>query len=163
MNQSGHNAKYYGNQDKQMLYDGLQLVIEGLVFGYTGDCTPNRFIKAMEGICNYVGMNYKKDMTEFTATLEDLELNHPVEPTAPDPADHIALEHWKVQYQCHDEKIHDYANFRSGLYSLICSQCTQVMREHLKSHQQFQSVSQAGIGLLVMIKSIVHTLRNKGS
>ena len=133
-NQVGCNAKCYGNQDKQMLYDGPQPVIEGLVFDYTGECTPDHFIKAIEGIHNYVGTNYKKYMTESTTALEDLELNDPVEPTVHDPAEHIALEHWKVQYQCHDEKIQEYVNFRSGLYSLVYSQFTQVMRECRKSH-----------------------------
>ena len=61
-----------------------------------GEHTPDHFIKAMEGTHNYVGMNYKKYMREFTTALEDLDLNGPVEPTAPDHADHMALEHWKV-------------------------------------------------------------------
>ena len=59
-----------------------------------GEYTPDHFIKAMEGIHNYVGMNYKKYTTESTTALEGFELNNSVEPTAPDPA----LEHWKVQH-----------------------------------------------------------------
>ena len=54
VNQSGHSAKCNGSQDKQVLYDGPQPVIEGLIFNYMGECTPDHFIKAVEGIHNYV-------------------------------------------------------------------------------------------------------------
>ena len=30
-------------------------------------------------------------------TLEDLELTDPIEPVAPDPSDHVAFEHCKIQ------------------------------------------------------------------
>ena len=55
------------------------------MFDYTGECSPDQFIKAMEGIHSYY-------TTDFTNALDDLELMDPDEPTTPDPSDHIALE-----------------------------------------------------------------------
>ena len=47
------------------------------------------------------------------------------------------------------------------IISLVYLQCTQGMREHLKSHQNFQGVGQDGIGLLVIIRSIVLTFEEQ--
>ena len=89
-------------------------------------------------------------------SLEDLELNDPDEPTPPGPGNHIKLECWKVQYRQYDEKVQEYANCWLGLVILVYLQCTQAMREHLKSHQNFQVVGKDRIGLLVIIQSILH-------
>ena len=54
------------SRQTNVIYDGPQLVIEGFVFDYTGEyATPNQFIKAMEGIHNNDGTNYRKYMTDF--------------------------------------------------------------------------------------------------
>ena len=96
-------------------------------------------------------------MTDFITALEDLELIDPVKPAAPDSADQVAFECWKSKFKKHHEKIQEYSNFLSGLYNLVFSQCTHRMREHLKSHQNFQAVNQDAIRLLIIIKSLVHT------
>ena len=40
-------------------------------------------------------------------------------------------------------------------------QCSQSLCEHLKSHQNTQAASQDGIDLLVLIKSLVHTFKER--
>ena len=87
-------------------------------------------------------MNYKKYMTEFTTALEDLELNNPVEPTAPELS----------------PMMRRFRNMPTSGLGCIAWYTPNVLKwECLKSHQQFQSVNQDCIGLFVMIKSIVHT------
>ena len=53
----------------------------------------------MEEIINYVGTTYKKYTTDLTMALEDLHLTNPVKPMAPYPGDHVAFEHWKIQFE----------------------------------------------------------------
>ena len=51
----------------------------------------------------------------------------------------------------------EYTNFRSGLYNLVMGQCTESLKEPLKSHEDFIEASQNGISLLVLIRSLLHT------
>ena len=58
-----------------------------------GECTPYQFTRTMVEIVNYVVTTHKKYRSDFTMTLEDLELTDPIQPAAPDPSDHVAFEH----------------------------------------------------------------------
>ena len=55
----------------------------------------------------------------------------------------------------------EYTNFRSGLYKLVMGQCTESLKEHLKSHEDFIGASQNGISLLVLIRSLLHTFEER--
>ena len=54
-------------------------------------------------------------------------------------------------------KMQEYMNFRSGLYNLVMGQCTEALKEHLKSHEDFVGANQNGIALLILIHSHLHT------
>ena len=54
-------------------------------------------------------------------------------------------------------KMQEYMNFHSGLYNLVMGQCTEALKEHLKSHDDFVSANQNGIALLILIHSLLHT------
>ena len=54
-------------------------------------------------------------------------------------------------------KMQEYMNFRSGLYNLVMGQCTEALKEHLKSHEDFVGANQNGIALLILIHSLLHT------
>ena len=54
-------------------------------------------------------------------------------------------------------KIQEYMNFCSGLYNLVIGQCTEALKEHLKSHEDFVGANQNGIALLILIHSLLHT------
>ena len=99
-------------------------------------------------------MRYTAD---FTAAVDTLELADPVEPPAPDPGDQVAFEHWKYVYKEYMIKMQEYTNFRSGLYNLVMGQCTEALKECLKSHEDFVGANQNGITLLVLIHSLLHT------
>ena len=54
-------------------------------------------------------------------------------------------------------KMQEYMNFHSGLYNLVMGQCTEALKECLKSHEDFIGAHQNGIALLILICSLFHT------
>ena len=93
--------------------------------------------------------------------MDTLNLADPVEPPAPDPGDQVAFERWKYIYKEYIIKMQEYTNFRSGLYNLVMGQCTEALKEHLKSHKDFVGANQNGIALLVLICSLLHTFEER--
>ena len=85
-----------------------------------GECTPDQFIKAMEGIHSYMGTNYKKYTTNFTNALDDLELTDPDEPTQPDPMDIL---HWNIGKCNSDATVRKSMNMPTFIwdYSALCT------------------------------------------
>ena len=55
----------------------------------------------------------------------------------------------------------EYTNFCSGLYNLVIGQCTESLKERLKSHEDFIDASQNSISLLVLICSLLHTFEER--
>ena len=96
-------------------------------------------------------------MADFTAAVDTLELTNPEEPPAPDPANQVAFERWKYVYKEYMNKLQEYTNFHSGLYNLVMGQCSEALKESLKSHEDFMDAIQNGIALLVLICSLLHT------
>ena len=58
-------------------------------------------------------------------------------------------------------KMQEYTNIRSGLYNLVLGQCTEALKEHLKSHKDFVGANQNGIALLVLIRFLLHTFEER--
>ena len=58
-------------------------------------------------------------------------------------------------------KLQEYTNFRSGLYNLVMGQCSEALKERLKSHEDFMDANQNGIALLVLIRSLLHTFEER--
>ena len=54
-------------------------------------------------------------------------------------------------------KMQEYMNFHSGLYNLVMGQCTEALKECLKSHEDFVGANQNSIALLILIHSLLHT------
>ena len=54
-------------------------------------------------------------------------------------------------------KVQEYMNFCLGLYNLVMGQCTEALKEHLKSHKDFVGANQNGIALFILICSLLHT------
>ena len=112
-------------------------------------------------ISTYVGVVHTKYTADFTAAVDTLELTDPEEPPAPDPANLVAFERWKYVYKEYMNKVQEYTNFRWGLYNLVMGQCTESLKEGLKSHEDFIGASQNGISLLVLICSLLHTFEER--
>ena len=75
----------------------------------------------------YVGAMYTTYTCDFTEAVETLELTDPVQPDAPDAANIVAFELWKLAVKEHQTKAKEYANFRAGLYNLVYGQCTDAL------------------------------------
>ena len=99
--------------------------------------------------------------SRLTAAMDTLELIDPEEPLAPDPANQVSFEQWKYVYKEYMNKLQEYTNFCSGLYNLVMGQCTESLKECLKSHEDFIGASQNGILLLGLIRSLLHTFKER--
>ena len=163
----GRNQRRYGNRGvdhqrgRQPKFEGREPRLQGHIYDLTGERTPERYIRTTREISNYVGVAYPKYTADFTAAVDTLELTDPVEPPAPDPDDLVAFERWKYVYKEYMMKIQEFTNFRSGLYNLVMGQCTESLKERLKSHEDFIGVNQNGIALLILIRSLLHTFEER--
>ena len=93
--------------------------------------------------------------------METLELIDPVQPEAPNPANVVEFEFWKLVVNEHQTNAKEYANFKAGLYNLVFGQCTDALQEQLKSHTNFQAANKNGIALLVIIHNLIHTFEEQ--
>ena len=93
--------------------------------------------------------------------MDTLDLADPIEPPAPDPANQVVFERWKYVYKEYMNKVQEYTNFRSGLYNLVMGQCSEALKERLKSHEDFLDANQNGIALLTLIRSLLHTFEER--
>ena len=59
-------------------------------------------------------------------------------------------------------KLQEYTNFCSGLYNLVMGQCSEALKECLKSHEDFMDANQNSISLLVLFHSILHKVEERG-
>ena len=163
----GRNQRRQGNRagdpqrGRQPRFEGREPRLQGHIYDWTGERTPERYIRTTREISTYVGVVYTKYTADFTAAVETLELNDPEEPPAPDPANLVAFEQWKYVYKEYMNKVQEYTNFRSGLYNLVMGQCTEALKERLKSHEDFIGASQNGISLLILIRSLLHTFEER--
>ena len=156
--QRGNNRDNHsddGNRRNQ--FTGQESAMNGHVFDYTGEQTPEKYIQRMKELLAHVGLIYKEYTTELKEGLEDLALMDPTEPDNPPKGYQVVFELWKMDIKEYHEKIKVFANFQAGLYSLVLGQCTDALQECLKSCHDHQAANQDGIALLVIIQSLIHT------
>ena len=163
----GRNQRRQGNhgadqqRGRQARFEGRERRLQGHIYDWTGERPPERYIRTTREISTYVGVVYTKYKVDFTAAVDTLDLADPIEPPAPDPANQVAFERWKYVYKEYMNKVQEYTNFRSGLYNLVMSQCSEALKECLKSHEDFMDANQNGIALLTLIRSLFHTFEER--
>ena len=81
-------------------------------------------------------------------------------PPNPDPNDVFAFEFWKNEVKVYSRKKRLREDFMVNLYNLILGQCTESMRDCLRSHANFQAVKNNGIKLLKLIKTIMYSYKD---
>ena len=163
--QGGRGGRRRGNHrdnraddgNRKTPFTGRESAMNGHIFDYTGEWTPEKYIRTMRELVAHVGLTYKNYTTELKEGLENLTLVDPTEPENPPDGNQVAFELWKMDLKEYREKLKVYANFRAGLYSLVLGQCTDALQERLKTHHDYQQASQDGIALLVIIRSLIHT------
>ena len=138
-------------------FEGCEPRLQGHINDWTGERTPERYIRTTREISTYVGVVYTRYTGDFTAAVDTLDLADPVEPPAPDPGNQVAFQQWKYVYKEYMTKIQEYMSFRSGLYNLVMGECTEALKDRLKSHEDFIGTNQNGITLLILIHSLLHT------
>ena len=146
---------------RQPKFEGREPRLQGHIYDWTGERSPERYIRTTREISTYVGVAYPKYTADLTAAVDTLELTDPEEPAAPDPANLVAFERWKYVYKEYMMKMQEYTNFRSGLYNLVMGQCTEALKECLKSHEDFIGSNQNGIAQLILIRSLLHTFEER--
>ena len=151
------NRGIESQRGRQARFEGREPRLQGHIYDWTGERTPERYIKTTREISTYVGVVYTKYNADFTAAVDTLDLPDPTEPPAPDPANPVAFERWKYEYKEYMSKVQEYTNFKSGLYNLVLGQCSKALKERLKSHEDFLDANQNGIALLTLIRSLLHT------
>ena len=155
------NRGIESQRGRQARFEGREPRLQGHIYDWTGQRTPERYIKTTREISTYVGVVYTKYNADFTAAVDTLDLPDPTEPPAPDPANPVAFERWKYEYKEYMSKVQEYTNFKSGLYNLVMGQCSEVLKERLKSHEDFLDANQNGIALLTLIRSLLHTFEER--
>ena len=145
------------DNNKKSQFTGHESAMNGHVFDYTGERTPEKYIRTMKELVAHVGLTYKDYTTDLKEGLERLSLVDPTPPENPPEGNQVAFEIWKMDIKEYREKMKVFANFRAGLYSLVLGQCTDALQERLKLHQDYQTANQDGIALLVIIRSLIHT------
>ena len=153
----GCNQRRQGNRGVDLQRGWREPRLQGHIYDWTGEQTPERYIRTTQEISPYVSVAYMKYTADFTAAVDTLDLADSVEPPAPNPGDQVAFEWWKYVYKEYMIKMQEYMNFCSGLYNLVMGQCTEALKEHLNSHEDFVGANQNGIALLVLIHSLLHT------
>ena len=142
-------------------FEGREPSLKGHVYDFTGDRTPDQYIRTTKEIVTYVGRTYTKYTSDFTQAMNTLTLHDPVAPANPAQGDVVAFELWKLDIKDHRDKVKEYSNFRAGLYNLVLGQCTEAMQDRLKSHNDFMAANQDGIALLVIIRSLIHSFEER--
>ena len=146
---------------RQARFEGREPRLQGHIYDWTGERTPERYIRTTREISTYVGVVYTKYNADFTGAVDTLDLPDLTEPPAPDPANPVAFERWKYEYKEYMSKVQEYTNFKSGLYNLVMGQCSEALKERLKSHEDFLDANQNGIALLTLIRSLLHTFEER--
>ena len=97
-------------------------------------------------------------MTQFYCAVDDLHFEETVCPVCPKgPADMYQVEGWHLDSREYRSQIFEYANFKTGLYTVILGQCMETIKDKFKSHPEFTAARQNGIALLKVIKTILYS------
>ena len=94
----GRNQRRQGNcggdqqRGQQARFEGREPRLHGHIYDWTGERTPERYIRTTREISTNVGVVYTKYTADFTAAVDSLDLAGPIEPSAPDPGNQVAFE-----------------------------------------------------------------------
>ena len=94
----GRNQRRQGNRGvdqqcgRQTRFEGREPRLQGHIYDWMGERTPQRYVRTTREISTYVGIIYTKYTADFTAAVDSLDIADPVEPPAPDPGNQVAFE-----------------------------------------------------------------------
>ena len=154
-----------GGQSRQSvptcLYEGSEPSLKGYVYDLQNEKNSDQFVKTTKEVISWVGREYTTYTGELCKAVETLTLVDPAQPTNPDTNDTLALEMWKLDVKEYANQVKVYKDFKARLYQIIIGQCTPALEDRLKSHSQWASIQQDGLGLLKVIKTITYTFEER--
>ena len=106
-NRDSHNDD--GNRRNQFACQ--ESAMNGHVFDYTSEWTPEKYIQMMKELLAHVGLTYKENTTELKEGLENLALVDPTELDNPPKGNQVAFKLWKMDIKEYCEKLKVFANF----------------------------------------------------
>ena len=155
------NRRNFRNRRQQQRLQGREPALRDHIFDLSSERNADQYLKTVKELVNHVGRTREKYTSELTQGVINLELDDPIEPVAPPEDNRVAFEMWRLDLREHKAKVQEYENFRSTLYNLVLGQCTEVMQDRLRSHEQFPAANQDGIALLRIIRGLMYSFEER--
>ena len=93
----GNNRDNHTNDGNwKTQFTGRESAMNGHIFDYTGERTPEKYIRTMRELVAHVGLTYKEYTTELKEGLENLILADLTEPDNLPEGNQVAFELWKM-------------------------------------------------------------------
>ena len=85
--------------NKRSQFSGRESAMNGHVFDYTGERTPEKYIRTMKELVARVRLTYKEYTTDLKVGLESLILVDPTPPENPREGNQVVFEIWMTEFQ----------------------------------------------------------------
>ena len=132
--------------------------MNGHVFQCHGETkVQNQYTRTLEELDSYVGLQFKYspgDIKKMIKSMKDTEQTVPSDPTT--NASQTEKRIWEKEVDSYCKRKDMYISNKIALYSVIWSQCSEVMQARLKSSKDFESMNDDSdsLALLLEIKGI---------
>ena len=139
-------------------FKGTVKEMNGHVFQCHGETkVQNQYTRTLEELDSYVGLHFKYspgDIKKMIKSMTDTEQTLPADPR--DKASKTEKRIWEKEVDSYCKRKDTYISNKIALYSVIWSQCSEVMQARLKSSKDFESMNDDSdsLALLLEIKGI---------
>ena len=135
--------------------------LQGKTFVLGDMFQADKFLKAKQAVCDYVGTNYSKEIWKLVH--EGKEANFP-EPTEPAPTATTAqMEKYKIQLRMQMDKEEQYQQDKAKVFRVIMGQCAPSMKNKVEELTDYKSLQDNDdvAGLLLKIQGLAYSTVNK--
>jgi hypothetical protein len=141
-------------------FKGTVKEMNGHVFQCHGETkVQNQYTRTLEELDSYVGLQFKYspgDIKKMIKSMKDTEQTLPSDPTT--KASQTEKRIWEKEVDSYCKRKDTYISNKIALYSVVWSQCSEVMQARLKSSKDFESMNDDSdsLALLLEIKGIAY-------
>lgn len=144
-------------------FEGKCVDLKGHIYDCSDAKQSDIFAKTTKEVAGYVGRTFKYggDMQIAVENLELPSIEIPTDP--PDDASKTELRIWEKGVDEHVRRINYLKENVKTLYSLIWGQCTDIMQQKVEAMEDFEVMSAAGDGMLLLkaIKNITYHFQSQ--
>ena len=115
----------------QARFEGREPALKGFIYDLSSIKSPDHYLRTTKEIANHVGHMFKKNTAAFVEAIEDFSLTLLTEPEAPEDANAIAIERWKLALKRYDEQTEAYQDYLANSYSLVLGRCTETLEDKI--------------------------------